>query len=98
MLLRRDAQELPNRIGIAERAMALPAGDAVARDQAVEIVAALARIEAPRELDAADRARLELDARAVELAPEETVIEARVVREEHPPRRAPGHAPRKGGQ
>src|SRR5689334_9704364 len=62
--------------------MALGARDAMARDQAVEVVAALTRIKPPRELDAADRPRLELDAGAIELAAQETEIEAHVVRDE----------------
>src|SRR5690242_8828406 len=65
--------------------MALGAGDAMARDQAVEVVAALARIKPPRQLDAADRSRLELDAGAIELATQKTKIEARVVRDEDAP-------------
>ena len=78
-----DAQELPERIGVAHRAVARLAGDAVARDQAVEIMAALARVEPPRELHAAHRARMELDAGAIELAPQEAVVEARVMRDEN---------------
>ena len=39
VLLRGDAQELPYRVRVAERAVALAAIDAVALDQAVEVVA-----------------------------------------------------------
>src|SRR6478609_7212785 len=84
MLLGGDAQELPQRVRVAERAMARLAADAVARDHAVEIVAALARIQALRQLHAADRARLEPDAGAVELTSQKPIVEARVVRDEDP--------------
>src|SRR5438105_13856029 len=42
-----DAQELPDGIGVAQRAVAGAAGDAVARDQAVQVVARLLGIQAP---------------------------------------------------
>src|SRR5258706_106430 len=74
MLLGRDAQELPQRVGIAHRAVPRRAGEAVARDQAVEAVSALARIEPAGELDAAHGGRMELYSRAVELAPHESIV------------------------
>ena len=62
--------------------MARLASDVVALDQAVEVVTRLTRIEPARELHAAYGRRMELDAGAVELAPQEAVIEAHVVRDE----------------
>jgi hypothetical protein len=41
VLALRGAQELPDCVGIAERAMPLAAGDAVALDHAVEVVTRL---------------------------------------------------------
>src|SRR5260370_24579493 len=58
------------------------AGEPVALDQAVEVVARMLGIEPPRELHRAQRPRQVLQARALELAPQEAVIEARVVRDE----------------
>src|SRR3954451_10578105 len=62
--------------------MACLASDVVALDQAVEVVAALTRIEPACELHAAYSRRVELDAGTVEFAPQEAVIEAHVVRDE----------------
>src|SRR5689334_15423863 len=82
MLLCRVLQELPDRLRVRQRAMARFTGDAVPLDQAVEIVAALARIKPSRKLHAAERTRMELDAGAIELAAQERVVEARVMRDE----------------
>src|SRR5204863_2423287 len=51
---------------------------------AVEVVA-LAAVQTLRQAHAAERARLEADADARELAAQEAVVEARVVRDEEPP-------------
>src|SRR5205085_7846180 len=51
---------------------------------AVKIVPALARIETASELHAADRGCVELDAGAVELTTQKTIVEARVVRDKNP--------------
>ena len=69
-------------------AVARVALEAVARDQAVEVVAACAGIEPARQAHRAQRLRLELEAGALELAAQEAVVEARVVRDEHAARRA----------
>src|SRR5207247_739567 len=58
------------------------AGEPVALDQAVQVVARMPGIEPPRELHGAQRLRQVLQAGALELAPQEAVIEARVVRDE----------------
>src|SRR5688572_7692286 len=79
MLLRGDAQELPQRRGIGQGAVARFAFEAVALDQAVEIMARLAGIEAAGEPDGAKRLRQVLVPGAVELASQESVVEARVV-------------------
>src|SRR5712692_3313204 len=83
VLARGELQELPQRLGVAERPVPRPAPDAVALDQAVEVMAQ-AGIQAPRELDAAQGPGVELEARAVEFAAQEAVVEARVVRHEYP--------------
>jgi len=57
----------------------------VALDQAVEVVARMLGIEAPRELHRAERARAIRLPRALELLLEEAVVEARVVRDQHAP-------------
>ena len=83
MLRGGDAQELPHRRGVGRGAVARFAFQAVALDQAVEVVAALAGIEPARKPHGAKRPRQVLEARAVELAPQESVVEARVVGDEH---------------
>ena len=83
-----DAQELPQRVGVAGGAVARAAFDVVARDQAVEVVVRLAGIQAARQAHRAQRLRRELEAGAVELAAQEAVVEARVVRDEDAPLQA----------
>ena len=61
------------------------AGQAVALDQAVEVMPRRAGIEPARQAHRAERLRQVLDAGAVELAPQEAIVEARVVRDEDAP-------------
>ena len=82
-MLWRPAQELPQHAGIRPGAVARFALEAMALDQAVEIVAAPAGIEPARQAHGAERFRQVLEAGALELAPQEAVVEARVVRDEH---------------
>jgi hypothetical protein len=84
----RDAQELPDRLGVAHRTMPRTALDAVARDQAVEVVARMLGVQAPRELHGTERLRAEGVPGALEFVLQETVVEARVVRDHD----APGQA------
>jgi hypothetical protein len=81
------AQEIPERIGIAERPVPRLAVDAVARDHAVEVVT-LAGIEPAREAYAAECACPEAQSGALKLMPHESVVEAGVVRDEDPSRQA----------
>ena len=57
----------------------------VAVDQAVQVVARVLRVQAPRQLYRAQRARLEAQAGALERVAQEAVVEARVVRDEDAP-------------
>src|SRR6185503_6506179 len=83
LLVLRDAQELPHRLRVAERAVARRAADAVPLDEAIEAVAPVLRVEAPRELDRAERARVKAQPGALEFVAQESVVEARVVGDEH---------------
>ena len=76
-------QELPDRFGIAQGAMARTAGDAVARDQAVQIVARVLRVQAPRQAHGTQGSRVKPDSAALEGGAQKTVVETRVVRDEH---------------
>src|SRR5438046_2518858 len=77
-----ETQELPQRLGVGAGAVPGRAGEPVALDQAVQVVARMPGLEPPRELHGAQRLRQVLQAGALELAPQEAVIEARVVRDE----------------
>jgi hypothetical protein len=88
VLLLGDAQELPNRVGVAGGAVARAAGDVVARDQAVEVVARLGRIQPARQAHRAQRLGAEFVAGAAQLAAQEAVVEARVVGDEDAPLQA----------
>ena len=77
-----ELQELPQRLGVGQGAVPGRAGEPVVLDEAVEVVARMLGIEPTRELHGAQRLRQVLQAGALELAPQEAVIEARVVRDE----------------
>src|SRR5438309_1707813 len=82
VLARGELQELPQRFGVAQGAVTGMADKPMAPDQAVEVVARMLGIEPPREFHGAQRLRQVLHSGALELAPQEAVIEARVVRDE----------------
>ena len=82
VLARGELQELPQRFGVAQGAVTGTASEPMAPDQAVEVVARMLGIEPPRELHGAQRLRQVRQSGALELAPQEAVIEARVVRDE----------------
>src|SRR5258708_7868905 len=85
---RRHAQELPYRVRVAERAVAGAAIDAMALDQAVEVMPPLLRVEAARKAHGATCFCVEPLARALEFVAQEAVVEARVVRDEYAPAEA----------
>ena len=89
VLARGDAQELPHRVGVAQRRGGAPGSRGRgARSGCRGCGCALAGIQAARQAHRAQRLRRELEAGALELAAQEAVVEARVVGDEHAPGKA----------
>ena len=80
--------ELVDQLRIGECPVTRRRLQAVALDQRIEIVALVLRIEGARQLDGAQHGSAEIDAEALELGFQETIVEARVVRDEQPPAQA----------
>ena len=80
----RDAEELGEHARVAERAVARSAGDSMAVHHGIEAVAALVGRQRAREAHRAQHRRAKAPLEASELAAQETVVEARVVRDEQP--------------
>ena len=80
----RDAEELGEDPRVAERTVARRAGDAVPVHHGIQAVAAFRRRERAREPHRAEHGRAKTPLEAPELAAQEAVVEARVVRDEEP--------------
>ena len=78
-----QACKLVERLGVAHRAVAGSAHEAMAFDQRIEPVTVVLGKQRPRELDGAQHRRVERLADAAEFVLDETVIEARVVGDEN---------------
>jgi hypothetical protein len=95
--------ELVDQPGVAQGAMARADDQAVARDQAVEVVPRVLRKQLARKFDGAQHRGAKIVPRALEFVLQEAVVEARVVGDEQaarqprqdlaatPRRRAHGH-------
>lgn len=76
--------ELPDEVGVGERAVAVVGHQVVARDQGVEAVFVVLGKERARQAHGAEHVGLEACAQAAELLAHEAVVEARVVGHEQP--------------
>jgi hypothetical protein len=74
--------ELPQQLGVAERAVAVGHRQAVALDQVVEAVAAVVGEQPARQLDGAQHLRPHVEPGAAEGGAQVAVVEARVVGDE----------------
>lgn len=77
--------ELPDQLGIGQRAVAVVGKQVVARDEAVEVVPGVLGKQRARQAHGAQHVGAEIQSHAAEFVAHEAIVEARVVGHEQPP-------------